>query len=127
MQKTPSVLKRILLIEDEEDIITIIKNVLEKEGYIVNVAKDGETALSLAKKQKPDFIILDIVLGGSMNGYKVCWSLKNDVLTKDVPILILSARGRKEEIELAYKAKADFFLLKPFDPRELLKKIEEAI
>lgn len=120
-------MKHILVIEDEEDILTIIKATLEQKGYTVTVAKDAESALEILKKEIPHLIILDVMLTGGMNGYKVCKQLKEDVTFKHIPIIILSARGRKEEVELAYRVKADHFILKPFDPKNLLQKVAQLI
>jgi DNA-binding response OmpR family regulator len=118
--------KRILLIEDEADILTTVKMRLEAEGYEVITASDGQQGYIRAKIESPDLIILDLMLPG-MDGYKVCRLLKFDQKYSHIPIMILTARAQKEDRQLGEEVGADCYLTKPFSAKELLDKIEELV
>jgi two-component system, OmpR family, alkaline phosphatase synthesis response regulator PhoP len=118
--------KRILLIEDEEDIITTLVFRLESEGYEVITAMDGEAGLDKAKKEKPDLILLDLMLP-KMNGYKICVNLKGDSAFKHIPIIILTARAEEADRKKSEEVGADAYITKPFEPSVLLGKIKELL
>lgn len=116
--------KRILIVDDELDLIDIFKGRLETNGYTVIVASDGVEGLEKAKTEKPDLILLDIMMP-KMDGYQVCRFLKFDEAFKHIPIILLTARGQKQDQTKGMEVGADAFVTKPFDRAELLKKIEE--
>ena len=118
--------KRILIIEDEQDIITTLIFRLEAEGYEIITAMDGEDGLDKAKKEKPDLILLDLMLP-KMNGYKVCALLKSDSRFKHIPIIIFTARAEKADRKKSAEAGADAYITKPFEPPVLLAKIKELL
>ena len=118
--------KKILLVDDEVDIVSMIQLRLEASGYEVIVAGDGNSAYGMAKSTSPDLIILDLMLPG-MDGYQVCRLLKFDQNYKNIPIIILSAKSQQEDKEWGQKAGADFYLTKPFKQEELLAKIKELL
>ena len=111
---------RILIVEDEKDILRLLKYNLEKEGYTVLSASDGEAGLALARQEKPDFIILDLMLP-KLDGMQVCRAVRAD---SRVPILMLTAK--KEEIDriVGLEIGADDYVTKPFSVRELLARIK---
>ena len=111
---------RVLIIEDEKDIVRLLKYNLEKEGYAVLSASDGEAGLSLARQEKPDFIILDLMLP-KLDGMQVCRTLRAEMST---PIMMLTAK--KEEIDriIGLELGADDYMTKPFSTRELLARIK---
>ncbi len=116
--------KKILVVDDEEDIVTTIKMRLEASGYEVIAASDGNAAYEKAKAESPDLIILDLMLPG-MDGYQVCRLLKFDDYYKGIPIIMLTAQSQKEDREWGQKVGADLYLTKPFEPKELVEKIKE--
>lgn len=106
--------KRVLIVDDEPDIVETIKFNLELEKIQSLTAEDGEQALAMARQEKPDLIILDIMLP-KMNGYKVARLLKFDEAYKHIPIIMLTARTQKSDIKLGEETGADEYLTKPFD------------
>jgi DNA-binding response OmpR family regulator len=118
--------KRILIIDDEPDFVRVVQLRLEAAGYDVSVAFDGMQGVSTAHKEKPDLIILDIMMP-AMHGHRVCEALKKSSKTWTIPIIYLTAKGSKEDEELAYKLGAEHFLTKPYDPQVLLETIKKAL
>jgi DNA-binding response OmpR family regulator len=116
--------KRILIVDDEEDIVEPIQFRLEVEGYECLVANDGEEALLRAKRENPDLILLDIMLP-KINGYKICRLLKFDESYKHIPIIMLTARAQKTDIELGEKTGADEYVTKPFEMDELVALVKK--
>lgn len=119
--------KKILLVEDETNIVTLVKMGLEASDYELLVVEDGETALEKVHTHRPDLILLDVMLPGQLSGYEVCRRLKDNPRFKDIPIVILSARGQKAEIEKGYEVKADDYIVKPFSFYGLVEKIREML
>jgi DNA-binding response OmpR family regulator len=118
--------KRVLIIDDEPDFVRVVQLRLEAAGYEVSVAFDGMQGVSSAHKEKPDLIILDIMMP-AMHGHRVCEALKKSSKTWTIPIIYLTAKGGKEDEELAYKLGAEHFLTKPYDPQVLLETIKNAL
>jgi two-component system alkaline phosphatase synthesis response regulator PhoP len=118
--------KRILIIDDEPDFVRVVQIRLEAAGYQVLVAFDGMQGVSFAHKEKPDLVILDIMMP-AMHGHRVCEALKKSSKTWTIPIIYLTAKGSKEDEELAYKLGAEHFLTKPYDPQVLLETIKKAL
>ena len=106
--------KKILIVDDEKDIVETLKFILESEGYDCVVAYDGEEALSLAKNENPDLIVLDVMLP-KINGYKVCRLLKFDSKYKHIPILMVTARTQAEDKIIGEETGANEYITKPFD------------
>ncbi|MEC8140936.1 MAG: response regulator transcription factor [Bacteroidota bacterium] len=112
---------RILLIEDEPSLIFTLRDTLENEGYIVIVCEDGEEAVGLAQENKPDIIILDIMLPGK-NGYEICQELR--ALKFTIPIIILTAKNQELDKVKGLDIGADDYITKPFGVKELLARIQ---
>tara|TARA_B100000963_G_C22607075_1_gene663074 strand:- start:960 stop:1664 length:705 start_codon:yes stop_codon:yes gene_type:complete len=112
---------RILLIEDEPSLIFTLRDTLENEGYIVIVCEDGEEAVGLAQENKPDIIILDIMLPGK-NGYEICQELR--ALKFTIPIIILTAKDQELDKVKGLDIGADDYITKPFGVKELLARIQ---
>lgn len=106
--------KRILLVDDEPDIQTIVGARLVSLGFEVLAAKDGQEGLNLARKESPDAILLDLMLP-KLDGYKVCRMLKFDKAFENIPVIIFSAKGSDADKKLAEQAGADAYIVKPFD------------
>ena len=117
---------RILVVDDEPDLITVLKIGLETEGYEVLTASDGEQGLALARQVLPDLMLLDLMLP-RMDGYKVCRTLKFDERYRRIPIFILSARSGETDRRLALELGADEFHSKPYNMRELVARVRARI
>src|SRR6476620_8903309 len=118
--------KRILIVEDDKDIVEALRYNLEKEKYAVLTARRGEEGLSLATDVKPNLIILDIGLPG-LNGYEVCRMLRQDAATREIPVLMLTARVAESDKVLGLELGADDYITKPFGIRELMARVRNAI
>ena len=119
--------KKILLVEDEELIIDLLTKKLEREGYQVSIAKDGEEGLSMMKDEKPDLILLDIVMP-KMGGFEVMEEMQKDEEFKKIPVIVISNSGQPVELDRAKKLGAKDWLIKTeFDPREVLDKVIKQI
>ncbi len=118
--------KKILVVDDEQDILLLIKCRLESAGYDVITASTGQEGLERARKEAPDLIVLDLMLPG-LDGYQICGILKHDRRYMKIPILILTARAQSKDYELGMKVGADAYITKPFDHQTLLIKIEELL
>jgi DNA-binding response OmpR family regulator len=114
-------MKKILIVEDEKDMVTGLKFNLEARDYTVIVAYDGETGYQKALSEKPDLVILDIMLP-KLNGYQVCKSLKKEI--PDLPIIMLTAKSQEVEIVTGLELGADDYITKPFSVLELLARIK---
>ena len=119
-------LKRILIVDDEEGIVKVVKMYLEHHDYEVITASDGQEGLMRAKTEKPDLIVLDLMLP-KINGYKVCGLLKKDTKYAKTPIVLFTAKAQEKDVKLGEEVGADAYLIKPFEPEVLLSKIEELI
>ncbi len=115
---------RILIVEDEPDIMELVKVTLSEDDYQIMEAKDGEVGFRLAVNERPDLILLDIMLP-KMDGYEVCRRLKSDPTTATMPVLMLTAFGQKREIEEGFKVKADDYIVKPFEPLKLRERVRK--
>jgi len=114
---------KILVVDDEPDIVELVTYNLKKEGFDVSPAFDGEEALARIRKEKFDFIILDLMLPG-IQGMEICRIMRSDPLTKNIPIIMLTAKGEEIDKILGLEIGADDYMTKPFNPRELLARIK---
>ncbi len=115
--------KKVLVAEDEPDIRGLIVFSLDYAGFDVVEARNGEEAVAKAKEQKPDLILLDVRMP-RMNGYDACRKLKAHESTKHIPVIFLSARGQEAEIKHGLALGAEEYILKPFAPDELYRRVE---
>lgn len=114
---------KILVVDDEADLVETIQFALELEGYNVLVASNGEEGLNMARQEKPDLILLDLMLP-KLDGYKVCRLLKFDERYKYIPILMLTAKTQEKDKILGKETGANEYINKPFDMDELMAKIK---
>jgi len=119
-------MSKILVIEDEQDILSLIELNLKYAGFDVHLASDGMEGLAKAKMIRPDFIILDLMLPG-MDGLDVCKELKKDFETQHIPILMLTARGEEVDRIVGFELGADDYVVKPFSVRELILRIKAVL
>ena len=113
--------KRILLVDDETDLVEMVKFRLEANDYEVLTAGDGQAALEIARKERPDLIILDVMLP-KMDGYKVCSLLKKDTRYANIPIMMFTAKATETDLKLGSEVRADAYLTKPLSPRSCWKR-----
>jgi len=114
--------KTIMVVDDNPDIITIVKTILEGKGYNVLSASSGPELLNLLKSQKPDLIILDIMMP-EMDGLEVLTRLKGMADTTSIPIILLTAKVQYEDVLRGYKLAADYYITKPFTSTQLINGI----
>lgn len=112
----------ILVIEDEIDILEVLEYNLGQEGYTVLKSLNGESGLMLARERSPDLVLLDLMLPG-VTGLEVCRRLKADPLTRDIPIIMLTAKNQESDIVVGLGVGADDYVAKPFKPRELMARV----
>ena len=108
-----------LIVDDDKDILTLLRYNLEKEGFKVLTSEDGGEAIEKARKEKPDLLILDLMLPGT-DGREVCRSLKGDDRTASIPILMLTAKGEEIDVVVGLELGADDYVTKPFSPKVLV-------
>ncbi|MFZ5969083.1 MAG: response regulator [Bacillota bacterium] len=111
-------MKKILIVDDEKNIILTLKMYLQKSGYDIQVAANGIEAIDIAQEYLPDLIFLDIVLP-KMNGYLVCEALRDEPTTKNIPIVFMSAKTQKEDIQKALAVGGNDYVVKPFTPEQI--------
>ena len=117
---------KVLVIDDEEYIQHILNFSFGAEGYDVLTASDGEEGISKAKNERPDIIVMDIMMP-KMDGYEACKRIKADPETKDIPVILLTAKGREADRKLGADAGADDYVVKPFSPGRLIERVEGMI
>lgn len=117
---------KIVVIEDEPDIVEVISYNLKREGYQVVSAYRGDEGLNLVRNQSPSLVILDLMLPG-MDGLSVCQQMKSDPLVRNIPIIIISAKGEESDVVIGLELGADDYLSKPFGPRELLARVKAVL
>ena len=121
MEKT-----KIVVVEDEADILEVIDYNLSKEGFDVSSSTDGLKGLALVQKEIPDLILLDLMLPG-MDGIEICRTLKADSATRSISIIMVTAKGEESDIVLGLGIGADDYVLKPFRPRELIARVKSVL
>ena len=115
--------KKILIIEDEKDIVELIAHYLEKDGFKTISASDGAKGLELVKEKSPDMVILDLMLP-KIDGIEVCKRIKADSKSTSIPIIMLTAKGEETDRIIGLELGADDYITKPFSPRELVARIK---
>lgn len=118
--------KKILVIDDEPLVVEVLKIRLKMNNYEVITASDGTEGIERAVTEKPDLIILDVVMPG-LDGYQVCQKLKEDTNTKTIPVIMLTALGQSPGRKKGYSSGAQDYIFKPFDDQELLNSVEKAL
>jgi DNA-binding response OmpR family regulator len=119
-------MKRVLIAEDEASIVLSLEFLFDRAGWQVSTANDGARALELAREGKPDLVVLDLMLP-VVNGFEVCRALRADAATARTRILMLTARGREQEIARGFDAGADAYVTKPFSTKDLMALAERLV
>jgi two-component system alkaline phosphatase synthesis response regulator PhoP len=119
-------LGKVLVVDDEVYILHILDFSLGAEGFDVITANNGELAIEKAKQEKPDLIVLDIMMP-VLDGYETCRRLKREAETKNIPVVLLTAKGRDVDKRLGYEVGAVDYIVKPFSPNRLIERIQEIL
>ena len=119
----PSATPLVLVADDDPDILTLVGFRLERAGYEVLPARDGEEALALALERQPDLAILDVMMP-KLDGYEVTQRLRKDPATSGMPVILLTARVQEADITRGFEAGADDYIKKPFSPQELRARVQ---
>ena len=117
---------RILIVDDEPNIVLALELLMKREGYEIRSVADGEQAVEAAGTFRPDLILLDVMMP-RMDGYEVCQRLRSDDLLKDISIVMLTAKGREVEREKGLALGADLYITKPFSTRDVVHKVKEML
>jgi two-component system alkaline phosphatase synthesis response regulator PhoP len=118
--------EHIIVVEDEEDILELLKYNLAREGYRVTALTSGEECIQVARSSVPDLILLDLMLPG-IDGLEVCRLLKQATMTRQVPIIMLTAKGEEADVVTGLEMGADDYITKPFSPRVLLARVRAVL
>ena len=120
-------MRKILIVDDRLEVRELVEVTLRVKNYLILQAETGEEAISIAKAEKPELILMDIMMPGGIDGLEATRILKNDPQTKDCTIVMLTAKGQRADKEKGFEAGADDYFVKPFSPLDLIKKVEEVI
>ncbi len=118
--------KRIVIVEDEEKVVSLIRAVLSREGFDIKSAPDGISGLTLVQEEIPDLLILDLMLP-SLDGFEICREIRMDPRTAQIPVIILTCKSEELDKVLGLELGADDFITKPFSPRELLARVKAVL
>ncbi|HDH86953.1 MAG: two-component system response regulator [Deltaproteobacteria bacterium] len=120
-------MKKILIVDDQPEVRELVEVTLKTGDYQILKAKSGEDAVEIAKTEKLDLIIMDIMMPGGIDGLEATRILKNEPETRDIPVIMLTAKGQESDREKGLEVGADDYFTKPFSPLELIKKVEEIL
>ena len=120
------VTKRILIVDDEPNIVISLEFLMKREGFEVAVAGDGETALRLMAEQRPDLVLLDVMLPRK-SGYEVCAAIRGNPALQATKIILLTAKGRETEMAKGMALGADTYMTKPFSTKDLLTRVKQML
>lgn len=126
MEKTAGIPKKIFVVDDDRNVLFLISEMLARENYEILQASDGLTALKQIRELLPDLAVLDVMLPG-LDGFELCRRIKNDPLTHDIKVIMVTAKTSGKDIATGLSAGADHYLTKPFKISELSGKIKELI
>jgi DNA-binding response OmpR family regulator len=118
--------KHVLIADDEPNIVVSLEMLLKREGHRVSVARDGEMALAMIREERPDLVLLDVMMPGK-SGFEVCQAVRADEALAGVKILMLSAKGRDTDVAKGTALGADAYMTKPFSTRELATRVLELL
>ncbi len=118
--------KKILLVDDAETILMMERMILNKAGYELITAKDGQEAVTKAVAERPDLILMDVVMP-KMNGFEACKQLRGQDTTKAIPIIMVTTRGEAESVESGFESGCDDYITKPINGLEVLSKVKSAL
>lgn len=117
---------KVLIADDEPNIVISLEYLMKREGYQVLVARDGEQALSMIRAERPALVLLDVMMPGR-SGFEVCQSVRTDEAFADMKIMLLTAKGRDTDVAQGMALGADAYMTKPFSTRELAARVRELL
>ena len=118
--------KHVLIADDEANIVISLEFLMQREGYRVTIARDGDAALEAIRRERPDLVLLDVMMPGK-SGFEVCAAVRADETLAAVKILMLSAKGRDTDLAKGSALGADAYMTKPFSTRELADKVRDLL
>jgi len=118
--------KHVLIADDEPNIVVSLEYLMKREGHRVSIARDGDAALAMIRSERPDLVLLDVMMPGR-SGFEVCQTVRADESLAGVRILMLSAKGRDTDLAKGSALGADAYMTKPFSTRELADKVRELL
>ena len=124
--RSTNVNKKILIADDEPNIVAAIEFLLQQRGYEVHVARNGEEALNLVEAFRPDLVLLDVMMP-KKSGYEVCARIRERADWRHIKVVMLSAKGREAEVNKGMSMGADLYVTKPFSTRELMAKLKDLL
>ena len=114
----------ILIIEDQTDIRSLIRMTLEMGNNEIHEAENGDSGWHMVRALRPDLVLLDVMMPGTLDGYQVCQKIRNEPSVKETPVIMLTARGQQSDFEMGRQAGATAYLTKPFSPLELIDTVD---
>jgi two-component system alkaline phosphatase synthesis response regulator PhoP len=117
----------ILVVDDEAQILEVIRDYLQQAGFSVLTARDGQTGLTIARRSHPDLLVLDIMLPGDLDGLDVCRAVRRDTVLSALPIIMLTARVEEMDRLIGLELGADDYVTKPFSPREVVARVKAVL
>jgi DNA-binding response OmpR family regulator len=118
--------KHVLIADDEPNIVVSLEFLMKREGHRVSVVRDGDAALALIRAERPDLVLLDVMMPGK-SGFEVCAAVRADEAIADTKILMLSAKGRDTDLAKGQALGADAYMTKPFSTRELAERVRQML
>lgn len=118
--------KTILIADDEQNIVISLEFLMKREGFVVLIAQDGEEAADKIRSERPDLVLLDVMMP-KKSGFEVCQEVRSDPALQDVRILMLTAKGRDTEVAKGLALGADAYMTKPFSTKELVAKVHQLL
>lgn len=118
--------KKILIADDEQNIVISLEFLMKREGYAVSIANDGEEAVAMIRSEQPDLVLLDVMMP-KKSGFEVCQEIKSDPRLQSVRILMLTAKGRDTEVAKGLALGADGYMTKPFSTKELVERVRNML
>jgi DNA-binding response OmpR family regulator len=117
---------KVLIADDEPNILISLEYLMKREGYVVSVARDGQEALEVLQRERPRLVLLDVMMPRK-SGFEVCQALRADEILKDTIVLMLTAKGRETDVAKGLALGADAYMTKPFSTKELVQKVRELL
>lgn len=121
-------MKKILIVDDQPEVRELVEVTLSVGDYQILQASTGDEALALTRIERPDLVLLDVMMpNSSINGFEVCRRIKSDPVLRETVVIMVTARGQEQDLQMGKKAGADGYFVKPFSPLELISKVEEIL
>jgi CheY-like chemotaxis protein len=120
--------KKILIVDDQSEVRELVEVTLRIGPYEILQASSGDEALTITRSEQPDLVLLDVMMpNSSVDGFDVCRQIKSDPATRNISVVMITARGQEADLEMGKQAGADDYFTKPFSPLELMNKVEEIL